>query len=565
MRTLTYPTREFYAFITRLFAAFSVTFCCSAVLASDKPNILLLMAEDLSPRIGAFGDSIAQTPHIDALAERGVRFTNIFTTSGVCAPSRAATIMGLHQISFGAQHMRTSRQDYLALPPVDAKAFPELLRRQGYYTLTDAKLDYQFSGTMGDGPFTIWDVQGRKVSIEDTPLNKPFFAQINFALTHESGVFPPLGSWPNSVTHFVMQLMRSILNWSAPDGKPVAAEEITLEPYYPDTTTVREDIARHYQNISAMDTQVGQIIDHLETNGLAENTIVIWTSDHGDGLPRAKRELYDSGLKVPMVVYWPEKFRPDHLLPGSADSRLVSFVDLAPTILALAGADIPDAMHGQDIFNSTTPARKYIYASRDRIDEVPDRQRAIRSEKYKLIRSYRPKQIGGHPLAFRDNIPMMREMQSLFEEGKLNKAQSLWFEPPGVQRLFDIKNDPFELKNLANSTKHQAILKELNRELDAWLARVGDLSELSEQEMISRFQPSGQPQVTPTPTVRIGSSGVTIQSRERHASLGYSLNDGDWQLYTGPIKVKSGDLITAKAIRYGWVESEPLSVTIGNL
>lgn len=549
----------------RLFAVFSVTFFCTFTSASDRPNILLLVAEDLSSRIGTFGDSIAQTPHIDALAKRGVRFTNAFTTAGVCAPSRAATIMGMHQISFGAQHMRTSREDYLALPPVDAKALPELLRRLGYYTLTDGKLDYQFSGTMSGGPFTMWDLQGRDVSIEDAPLNKPFFAQINFPITHESGVFPPLGSWPNSVTHFVMQVMRSILNWSAPEGTPVDAQEIKLEPYYPDTPTVRADIARHYQNISAMDSQVGQIVTYLEESGLAKNTIIIWTSDHGDGLPRAKRELYDSGLKVPMVMYWPERFRPKHMSPGATDSQLISFVDLAPTVLSLVGAEIPVAMQGQDFVSPLTPARKYVYASRDRIDEVPDRQRAIRSNRFKLIRSYQPEQIGGHALDFRDNIPMMREMQSLLEQDKLNKAQRLWFEPPGAQRLFDIQNDPHELTNLANNAEYEPVLRELNAALDAWLARTGDWSEDDEQEMIARIQPNGQQGITPIPTVRIGSSGVTIQSRERHASLGYRLNKGDWQLYTGPISVKSGDLVTAKAVRYGWTESETISVTIGNL
>lgn len=565
MPTLIYPSCRFYAIIMRLFAVFSVTLFSVFVAASDKPNILLLMAEDLSPRIGTFGDSIAQTPHINTLAEQGVRFTNVFTTAGVCAPSRAATVMGMHQISFGAQHMRTSREDYLALPPVDAKAFPEILRRLGYFTLTDGKLDFQFSGTVGGGPFTIWDLQGRDISIEDAPLNKPFFAQINFPITHESGVFPPLGSWPNSVTHFVMQVMRSILNWSAPEGTPVAEQEIVLEPYYPDTPTVRSDIARHYQNISAMDAQVGQILAYLQESGLAENTIVIWTSDHGDGLPRAKRELYDSGLKVPMVVYWPERFRPEHMSPGATDSQLISFVDLAPTILSMAGGDKPVAMHGQDFLNPSTPDRKYIYASRDRIDEVTDRQRAIRSTRFKLIRSYQPEQVGGHALNFRDNIPMMREMQTLFEQGKLNKAQRLWFEPPGAQRLFDLRNDPHELTNLADNAQYRSVLSELNGELDAWLTRVGDWSEDNEQEMIERIQPSGQQGITPVPTVRIGSSGVTIQSRERHASLGYSLNDGDWQLYTSPIKVQSGDLITAKAVRYGWTESETISVTIGNL
>lgn len=355
------------------------------------------------------------------------------------------------------------------------------------------------------------------------------------------------------------------MNWSAPQGTPVDAEQIVLEPYYPDTATVREDIARHYQNISVMDAQVGQILDYLQKSGLADNTIIIWTSDHGDGLPRAKRELYDSGLKVPMIVYWPEKYRPNRMRPGMADSRLVSLVDLAPSILSLANAEIPAAMHGRTLFDSTTPDRNYIYASRDRIDEVPDRQRAIRSARFKLIRSYQPEQIGGHALAFRDNIPMMREMKSLFEQGKLNKQQQLWFQAPGEQRLFDTHNDPHELHNLADNAEYQAVLKKLNSELDAWLARVGDLGGISEQEMIARFQPDGQQAVTPTPTVRIGTRGVTLQSRERHASLGYSLNDGDWQLYTGPIPVKSGDLITAKAVRYGWTESDALSVTVGDL
>ncbi len=548
-----------------MFALFWVTFYCGSAIAGDKPNILLLMAEDLSPRIGAFGDPVAQTPHIDGLAERGVRFTNVFTTAGVCAPSRAATVMGMHQISIGAQHMRSSGKDYHAVPPAEAKAFPELLRRHGYYTLTDGKLDYQFSNAMGGGPFTIWDTQGRKVGIEDAPLNKPFFAQLNFTVTHESGVFPPLGSWPNSITHFVMQVVRSILGWSIPEGKAVDPEAIVLPPYYPDTATVRADIARHYQNISAMDTQVGQILEYLQRSGLADNTIIIWTSDHGDGLPRAKRELYDSGLNVPMVVYWPEQFRPEHLRPGSVDSRLLSFVDLAPTILSLAGISAPANMHGQDMFDRTLPNRKFVYASRDRIDEVPDRQRAIRNSTFKLIRSYRPEQIGGHALAFRDNIPMMREMRALFEEGSLNSAQRRWFEAPGELRLFNTQSDPHELNNLADNPEYQRVLNELNSELDLWLDRVGDWSDDSEQDMIARFQPNGKQQVTPVPTVRIGSGRVIIQSRERHASLGYQLNEGDWQLYSGPIPAKSGDLVTAKAVRYGWVESEPISVTIGNL
>jgi arylsulfatase A-like enzyme len=207
-----------------------------------------------------------------------------------------------------------------------------------------------------------------------------------------------------------------------------------------------------------MDRQVGEILAALAEQGLADDTIVIWTSDHGDGLPRAKRELYDSGLQVPMIVYWPERWRPAHITPGTSDPRLLSFVDLAPTILALAHAPVPAYLQGADFLAADTPPRNYIHAARDRHDEVMDRQRAVRDERFKYIRSWYPQVAGGHLLAFRDNQAMMRDMRAMWQAGKLNADQARWFEPVSAERLYDLAEDPFELHDLSDDPLRKADL-----------------------------------------------------------------------------------------------------------
>jgi N-sulfoglucosamine sulfohydrolase len=531
----------------------------------DRPNILLMMAEDMSSRVGAFGDPVAVTPNLDALAQQGVRYTNTFTAAGVCAPSRASHILGMHQISTGSQHMRTSTRPeggYYAVPPAEVKAYPELLRAAGYYTYTDQKLDYQFSSPWpGSGPFTIWDDEGSaNADWRGRAEGQPFFGFRNFPVTHESGVFRPLGEMPNSVIHFVMQAMRW---WSMDEAVPpvVKPADVPLPPYYPDTPTVRADLARHYDNIAYMDAEVGAILAQLEADGLADSTIVIWTTDHGDGLPRAKRELYDSGLKVPMVIRWPEKYRPADVAPGGIDTRLISFIDFAPTILRLAGVEVPAYLQGQDFAGPQAPAREFIFASRDRIDEVPDRQRAIRDQRFKYIRSWQPEQEQGHPLAYRDNIDMVREMRAMYLAGELNEAQALWFQAPGEEQLYDIGEDPFEINNLAGNPAYTAELIRLRNALGERLAELGDWSEESEAAMVARFEPDGERRVTPVPEAVVSQGLLVISTTEPGSSLGYRLNGGDWKLYTGAVAIGAAETIEAKAVRYGWEESEPVSVS----
>lgn len=556
-----------------LLAALLTTGCeptrTSGPRPSDRPNILLLTAEDLSSRIGAFGDDVAVTPNLDRLASQGVRFPNTFTTSGVCAPSRAALITGVRQTALGAQHMRSSRFGFRAVPSPEIKAFPELLRQAGYFTFTTAKLDYQFSLPFpGTGPFTIWDREtfARK-DWTGSPTDRPFYGQINFNVTHESGIFRT--EWPRSASHAFLMISRLLTLPAREDV--IDRNAVVLPPYYPDTPTVREDVARQYENVRIMDEEVGEILDELERDGLVDSTIVIWTTDHGDGLPRAKRSLFDSGIKVPMIIRWPTRFRPEGVEAGTVDSRLVSFVDLSATILSLAGVKPPDWMDGRAFAGRyAEPPREYVFASRDRLDEHPDRQRAVRDERYKYIRNYDPGTPGALDLEFRNNQHIMREMRALHESGDLDAAQSSWFEPRPVDELYDTWEDPHETKNLAAVPAHLETLDRLKRVLDEWMAERPDLSEMPEDQMIAKYWPGGEQPDTERPTVRLspktdGRIEIAITTPTQGASIGYRLidgagNSGGWQLYTEPVVVSVGTTIEAKAVRYGWAESPVTTV-----
>ncbi len=529
-----------------------------------RPNILFLFAEDMSSHVGAFGDSVSVTPTLDHMAMEGVRYTNTYTTSSVCGPSRAALITGVHQVTTGTQHMRTSNLGYLAVPPKEVKAFPELLRKAGYYTYTDHKNDYQFSKVFTKtGPFTIWDDEGFSVHWRNRPDNKPFFALINFGVTHESGIFPhhifPRFWKEFGVGAYFLQLINQYYRWGHEDV--VKPEDVLVPPYYPDTMIVRSDIARMYNNVNCMDGQVAAILKELEEDGLAESTIVIWTTDHGDGLPRAKRELYDSGIKVPMIIRWPEAFRPQGVKPGDVDERLISFIDLAPTILSLAGVEIPDFIQGQVAFGpKAAPLRKYVYAQRDRIDNVDiDRRRAVRDGRYKYIRNYHPERSAASISAFSMHQLIQQELHMMNDKGLLKGPQTIWFQKPrSFEELFDTQHDPHEIDNLSKDQAFQGILLKMRRELDLWLERTPDLGAIPEADMIEKMWPGGKQPETMQPDIMFDSAGrrVTLSCPTQGASMGYRINKSDWQVYAGPFPVKAGDRITAKAIRYGYKESE---------
>jgi arylsulfatase A-like enzyme len=533
-----------------------------------RPNVLVLMAEDMSPRVGAFGDPVAVTPHLDALAKRGMRYPNTFTSAGVCAPSRAAHITGLPQLAIGAQHMRSLQGGgYLAVPPAQVKAYPERLREAGYYTFTGRKLDYQFSGILaGSGPFTIWDGEGEGESWRGRADGQPFYGLINFQSTHESALFPRTG-WPRSGTHFVFQILYGFEMRG--QQSITSLEAVRLPPYYPDTEPMRRDLARQYDNIHFMDAQVGAILSALEADGLTESTIVIWTTDHGDGLPRAKRELYDSGIRVPMIVHVPAAYRPEGWAAGGVDEQLVSFVDIAPTVLGLAGVEIPDHLVGRRFLGGSSAERSYVYAAQDRVDDVRYRKRAVRDHRYKYIRNERPGQAGAQRVAFRDNLDSMLELWRLAEAGDLPEAAQFWFAPQPPELLFDLQRDPHEIHDLSSDPAHAAELLRLRSTLDDWLARLPEGANVAEDVLAESFWPGGEQPVTPTPRIEVESIDgsetrveVRIIGRGDGASLGYRLRGAKpgghdrWLVYSGPFHATRGQRMEARAVRYGWSESD---------
>ena len=530
-----------------------------------RPNIVLIMVEDLSPRIGAFGDAVAQTPNIDRLAREGVRYTHVFATAGVCAPSRAALITGMNQVSIAAQHMRTTdyawtdnsgRRGYEAVPPPFVKAFPELLRAAGYYTINNSKTDYQFGN-----PFTVWDENGAQAHWKNRPDGAPFFAMYSLTATHESSLFPVDSierRFPGT-----SGVLRGFEAQRVTLANPTRPEDVVVPPYYPDTPTVRADIARQYDNIQLMDAWVGERMAELAREGVLDNTIVIWTTDHGDGLPRAKRSLYDSGLNAPFIIRFP-----DGRGAGSVDTRLISFVDLAPTLLSLAGAERPAHLQGVNMLGPEGGKQGRVFAARDRLDEWPDLGRAVRTRDFKYILNERPEAMFYLPLSFRENLPMMAEMRALAGEGKLSALQAGYFATPRpAEELYDLRADPHEVRNLAGDPAHAGVKAELSAELSAWRARVGDPGLMGEDRMIkAAWGAEVQPQ-TAAPVIGQGAShslaSVTLSSTTVGASIGYRL-DGEarWHLYTGPFAVTPGTRVQAKAIRYGFRESEVVATVV---
>ena len=522
-----------------------------------QPNILLIVAEDLSPRIGAFGDALAATPAIDALASDGVRYSHAFTVSGVCAPSRSALITGVYPQALGTLHMRTVDRGYDAVPPPEVKAFPELLRRAGYRTANSMKTDYQF-GT----PFTVWDIDENDYRVpadlalwRRLPSDEPFFAMITLMDTHESRLVDETTRAPEAWAPLIEAVR---VQREARVPRRTAPGAVTVPPYLPDTAVVRRSIAQHYDNVNHIDGQVAEILANLRADGLLERTVVIWTTDHGDGLPRAKRAVYDSGLRVPLIVRWP-----DGRGAGSLDTRLVSFVDLAPTLLELAGAPVPAFIQGRSLLSD--PPRDYVFAGRDRMNQVPDRVRAVRDRRYKYIRNYRPEQPYFRPLVFRDMFPAMQALWKAHASGTLRPESARYFAAPrSGEELYDTHNDPHEVHNLAARPGQAATLARLAQALDDWMARVGDLGAMPEAEMIDAMWPGGERPRTAPPTVEQRGNQLVIRSATPGASIGYRpvtvTGRFGWRLYRGPFTPPADQRIDLKAVRYGYAESAVVRV-----
>ncbi len=426
--------------------------------AQERPNILWLTSEDNGPELGCYGDSYASTPHIDALAARGVRFLHCWSNAPVCAPARTTLIAGVYPVSTGAQHMRSE-----APFPPGLQTYPEALRAAGYYCINPGKTDYNYVGL----DKRIWDkpVPAARLAAM-AAAGRPFMAVYNSTTSHESQI----RKRPHAAVHDPAQ--------------------VRIPAYHPDTPESRQDWAQYYDKVSEMDAETGARLQEFEELGLLDSTIVFYYGDHGSGMPRSKRWPYNSGLRAPLIVFVPEKFRelaPDGYAPGGESRRLVSFVDFAPAVLSIAGVKPPETMQGHAFMGAhPAPEQPYLYGFRDRMDERYDLVRTVRDERYQYIHNYNPHEIYGQFVSYMFETPTTRRWRELFDAGALNEAQSAFWRRKPAEELYDLDTDPDEVRNLAESPEHRAVLERLRTAQRAWVLRVRDLGFLPEGEIHAR-------------------------------------------------------------------------------
>ena len=429
---------------------------------AERPNVLWITCEDMSPNLGCYGDAYARTPNLDRLAAGGVRYTHVFSHAGVCAPSRSGLITGMYPTSLGSHHMRCT-----TTLPEFVKCFPEYLRGAGYFCTNQSKTDYNFAVPPG-----AWDVPGGgKAHWRNRREGQPFFSVFNLTITHESRIRAKY----DSLSH-----------------DPAGA---VLPPYLPDTPLVRRDWARYHDLITQMDAQAGDLLDQLEEDGLGDDTIVFFFSDHGVGLPRAKQWIYDAGTHVPLIVYFPEKYR--HLAPakpGSTEDRLVSFIDIGPSVLSLLGLKIPEHVQGVPFLGPRSgDPREYLFGIRDRMDERYDMNRTVRDRRYKYHRNYFPTRPFAPWLDYMEKLATMREWRRLDTAGELSGVQAFFMqETKPVEELYDVEADPHEQINLAELPEHRKTLERMRTAHFDWVRRTLDLGLLPEQLMRDRAQGSSE-------------------------------------------------------------------------
>lgn len=553
--------KEYFATIALLAGSLS-TFGANPPQPNERLNILWLSCEDISPSFSFYGDSTARTPNLDKLAKESLVFTRAFATVGVCAPSRSSIITGMYPPSIGTMHMRTAHdyagwgdrkypqktdatdvtgkpvRQYSAVIPDFVKCFTEYLRADGYYCTNNVKTDYQFAA-----PVTAWDENNPQASWENCPPGKPFFSVFNHEVTHES---------------------RMWMNKKLP--QTVSPNSVPLPDYYPEDSVVRQDVARNYSNIELLDKQIGDKIAELKKAGLYDKTIIFFFSDHGGPLPRGKREIYDSGLRVPLLVHFPGGAH------AGKNDELISFVDLAPTVLSLAGIKPPEYMQGKAFMGKykVSEPRKYIFGSGDRFDEFSDRVRIVRDKRYLFVQNYFPELPAYKDVAYRKQMDMMQELLRLRDEKKLKGPTAYLFRSQKTkEEFYDCNTDPSNLINLIEDPKYATKIDELRNALDQHIKNIHDKAEMPESEMIEKMWPGGLQPKTSQPVVSIDKE-INISCSTPGASIGYILSekqikpdlDSRWQLYHQPLRTNGTKYLYVLANRIGYADSEMVETII---
>lgn len=438
----------------KLLLAFLSLAACA--FGADRPNIVWIVGEDMGPEQGCYGDAQAITPNMDRFATQGVRYTHCYTHTAVCAPTRSRWITGQYPIKIGSMHMRS----VLKNPPT---TFTKILRDAGYHVAWPGKTDFNFKNPddFRDSTENWWK--------EDKPLQQPFFAYANFTQSHESQVRNDGNKYPKNTARLT----------PAQRHDPA---KVTVPPFYPDAPEVREEIARYYDLVTAVDYEMGDVLAWLDRQGLAENTIVFITGDHGRGMARYKRWCYETGLRVPMLVRWP-----GHIKPGTVSDELITFLDLSATAVDLAGVKVPESFDGQVIVGPRKAApRKYVPAARDYMDETYDRIRSVRDARYRYIRNYAPELPYAQIIGYMEIGRTMQVWRKWNAAGKLNDVQKIFFAPTKPkEELYDTENDPYEIRNIADDPKNAAKLAELRAACEAWVEKMHDKGAIPVEKLVA--------------------------------------------------------------------------------
>tara|TARA_S200000501_G_scaffold149668_1_gene141157 strand:+ start:4720 stop:6375 length:1656 start_codon:yes stop_codon:yes gene_type:complete len=544
---------------TKLILSFLLLFysCSDNLKMSDKPlNVVWISCEDMGPILGSYGNDVIKTPHLDKLASEGVRYTNAYSTVGVCAPSRFSIITGMYSARLGAHNMRTGDYhnykipeqvsyrksigvidkegknipEYEVVPPTYVKPFTEVLRTKGYYCANNFKCDYQFNA-----PFTAWDEVSSTVSYRDAPKDKPFFYVWNTLLTHESRI------WERS-------------------NQPLTVnpEDIIIPSYFPDIPEVRNDIARKYSNIEAMDKKVGELMIQLEEDGLLEKTIIMFWSDHGGNLLRQKRAVGNSGLNVPLIIRYPNKMD-----AGKVDNRIVSLMDLGPTVLSLLNIKPPEHYDGKAIAGHyEESARKYAFGTADRFDESTDMQRSVLDGRYVYIKNFMPELPLIYRNKYRERITMNSKLIQMDSLDMLDgDAKYIFMKTKPSEEFYDLVNDPYEVNNIIDDPKQADKIDNFRFALENWQKEINDQGFIAENKLVQSFWPNMIQPKTENVEFKIRDDGLyELTSITNGASIGYQTDEkigtNSWSLYHEPIIVGNNQKIVARAIRIGYKASE---------
>ncbi len=527
--------------------------------SDEKLNVIWISCEDMGPVLSTYGVKEISTPNIDKLAEEGIKYTNAYSTVGVCAPSRFSIITGMYPARLGAHNMRTGNfytykdpdkltykqnkgvvdksginvPEYEVVTPTNIKAFTEYLRNENYYCINNNKCDYQFNS-----PFTAWDEVSGNISYEDRPENTPFFYVKNLMVTHESRIW-----------------LRK--------NEPITVDKniLKIPAYYPDIPEVRNDIAIKYSNIQEMDRQVGEIISDLEKNDLLDKTIIFFWSDHGGNLLRQKRAVGNSGLKVPLIIRFPDGYR-----SGEVDTRIVSLMDLGPTTMSILGIKPPSFLDGKAFLGKyKTKPRNYAFGSADRFDESTDMQRSVIDGRFVYIKNFMPELPLIYRNKYREQVSMNKKIIQMDKDDELiGDSKYIFMKSKQDEELYDLKFDPYEVNNIANNPDYKDKLIELRNALNSWQYEIDDKGFINESKLINEFWPNMTQPVTKPVEITVSDNVISLKCETMGASIGYQIGaqigSQNWKLYNKPFNLLSNQKLATRAIKIGYKAS-----TISNI